>query len=254
MATNLDKSLDDIINSSRQEGRRGGRSSNRNSPYSRRGGGVEKRDNKKGQQQQQLQLQQHMQQQQQAMMLSQLASAQQQHGRSGNKIIIGNLDYGVTEADLRALFGQIGQVVRATLNYDRNGRSKGTGEVIFRNASHASMAVDKYHNVELDNRKMKIEVAYNPISNMPMAMPAVLPQMFSQPAQSASSGGNAGRKSGGGNSNNNAQGGARGGRRRGGGRRGGSGSNNDDKRPAPTKEELDADLDSYMEGAEKASA
>ncbi|KAJ2802805.1 hypothetical protein H4R20_003138 [Coemansia guatemalensis] len=250
MATNLDKSLDDIINSSRQGGRRGGRSSNRNSPYSRRGGGVEKRDNKKGQQQQQqLQLQQQL-QQQQAMMLSQFASAQQQQGRSGNKILIGNLDYGVTEADLRALFGQIGQVTRATLNYDRNGRSKGTGEVVFRSSSHAKMAVDKYHNVELDNRKMKIEVAYNPMPNMPMAMPAMLPQMFAQPAPTAPSEGNAGRKSGGGNANTNAQGG-RGGRRRGGGRRGG---NNGDKRPATTKEELDADLDSYMEGAEKTSA
>ncbi|PIA17945.1 RNA-binding domain-containing protein, partial [Coemansia reversa NRRL 1564] len=148
---------------------------------------------------------------------------------SGNKILIGNLDYGVTEGDLRALFGQIGHVSRATLNHDRNGRSNGTGEVVFKDPSHASMAVKKYHNVELDNRKMKIE-------------------MFAQPMQTtpAPSGGNAGRKSGGSNSNTNAQG-SKGGRRRGGGRRGGS-SSHSDKRPAPTKEELDADLDTYMEG------
>ncbi|KAJ2615686.1 hypothetical protein H4S08_001132 [Coemansia sp. RSA 1365] len=252
MATNLDKSLDDIINSSRQGGRRGGRGSNRNSPYSRRSGGIEKRDNKKGQQQQQQQLQQQI--QQQAMLLNQLASAQQQQGRSGNKILIGNLDYGVTEGDLRALFGQIGHVTRATLNHDRNGRSNGTGEVVFKDSSHAALAVKKYHNVELDNRKMKIEVAYNPMPNMQMAMPAMLPQMFAQPMQatSAPSGGNAGRKSGGGNSNTNAHG-NKGGRRRGGGRRGGGG-NHSEKRPAPTKEELDADLDTYMEGAEKSSA
>ncbi|KAI8319960.1 RNA-binding domain-containing protein, partial [Martensiomyces pterosporus] len=141
---------------------------------------------------------------------------------SNGKIIISNLDFGVTEADLRELFSQVGPVRRASLNFGPSGKSKGSGEVQFKNPAHAALAVERYHGVTLDGRTMKIELAFNPMA-----------QVAASAAPS-----NKGRRN---TSNNdpNASSSRRGGRR--GGRR-----NDDVKRPAATKESLDADLDSYM--------
>ncbi|KAJ2486815.1 RNA-binding RNA annealing protein [Coemansia sp. RSA 2050] len=270
MSTNLDKSLDDIIGETpRRSGRRGGRqnnkrdSPNRNSPYPRRdGGGVQKRttSNAGG----------GMTKQQQAIMFNPAAfmaaaqqQQQQQQGASSGRIHISNLDYAVSEADIRALFGQVGPVRSATLNYGPNGKSKGTGEVQFRNAAHASLAVEKYHGVTLDGRPMRIEIAFNPMAAGGMLMPAMMPAPVMQPAPANTT---RGRRSGAGNSNNsaggnrpsnnagsNASSNASGGNASGGrGNRRGRGRRNDsDKRSPMSKEDLDADLDSYMQDAEK---
>ncbi|KAJ1735041.1 hypothetical protein LPJ61_000761 [Coemansia biformis] len=242
MATNLDRSLDDIIKETPRRGgeRRGARGQNRSSPYSRQDGGVQKRDGRRQNQPQQ-----------QMMMVNQsalLAAAAAQHkGRGSGKILIGNLDYGVTEADLRALFGQVGPVARATINYGPNGKSKGAGEVLFKNPAHANAAFDKYHNLELDGRKMKIEIVGGAAPAMPMFMPAVAPRQAAQrPAHTAGSRGR-GAAAASTSSNNNAQGG-KGTRSRRGGRR-----DDGEKRRTATAEELDAELDTYMEGVEKPS-
>jgi len=39
-----------------------------------------------------------------------------------------------------------------------NGKSKGTGQVIFIRSNDARRAINKYNNVELDGRPMKIEM------------------------------------------------------------------------------------------------
>ncbi|KAJ2814822.1 hypothetical protein GGI24_006257 [Coemansia furcata] len=266
MSTNLDKSLDDIIGETpRRGGRRGNRQSNRrdspsrNSPYSRRDGGVQKRGNTGG----------GSAKQNQAIMFNPAAfmaaaqQQQQQQGGSSGRIHISNLDYAVSEADICALFGQVGQVNKATLNYGPNGKSKGTGEVQFRNPAHAALAVEKYHGVTLDGRPMRIEIAFNPMTAAGMMMPAMVPAPVAQPisgntrsrrgagsSNSANAGGNrsgnasSGRASGGNASGGRAPGG-------GGGRRGRGRRNDSDKRSPMSKEALDADLDSYMQDAEK---
>ncbi|KAJ1818821.1 hypothetical protein LPJ60_004118 [Coemansia sp. RSA 2675] len=268
MSTNLDKSLDDIIGETpRRGGRRGGRqnskrdSPSRSSPYPRRDGGVQKRtsNNAGG----------GMTKQQQAIMFNPaafMAAAQQQQqqpqGASSGRIHISNLDYAVSEADIRALFGQVGPVRTATLNYGPNGKSKGTGEVQFRNAAHASLAVEKYHGVTLDGRPMRIEIAFNPMAAGGMMMPAMMPAPVMQQAPASTP---RGRRSGAGNSNSNAggnrpsnnaggnagAGNASGGR---GNRRGRGRRSDSDKRSPMSKEALDADLDSYMQDAEKSTA
>lgn len=76
----------------------------------------------------------------------------------GSKIMISNLEYKVTEKDLKELFSEIGPIHSASLNFDQNGRSKGSGQVIFKNKNDASRAAEKYNNVTLDGRAMKIEI------------------------------------------------------------------------------------------------
>ncbi|ORX81691.1 RNA-binding domain-containing protein [Anaeromyces robustus] len=76
----------------------------------------------------------------------------------GSKILISNLAYNVTSKDLKDLFKDIGPVKSTAINFLPNGKSKGTGQVIFIRANDARRAINKYNNVELDGRPMKIEM------------------------------------------------------------------------------------------------
>jgi THO complex subunit 4 len=76
----------------------------------------------------------------------------------GSKILISNLAYGVTSKDLKDLFKDIGPVKSAAINFLPNGKSKGNGQVIFVRTNDAKRAINKYNNVELDGRAMKIEM------------------------------------------------------------------------------------------------
>jgi len=75
---------------------------------------------------------------------------------TGTKIQVSNLDYNVTEDDLKDLFQQVGDVKKVKILYDRSGRSEGSAEVFFARRGDAEDAVKKYHNVELDGKPMKI--------------------------------------------------------------------------------------------------
>eukprot|EP00833_Pecoramyces_ruminatium_P015955 jgi/Orpsp1_1/1189987/evm.model.d7180000075962.1 len=79
----------------------------------------------------------------------------------GSKILISNLAYGVTSKDLKDLFKDIGPVKSTSINFLPNGKSKGTGQVIFTRNNDAKRAINKYNDVELDRRPMKIEMVLN---------------------------------------------------------------------------------------------
>lgn len=77
---------------------------------------------------------------------------------SGTKLYVSNLDYGVSNEDIKVLFSEVGLLKRHSIHYDRSGRSKGTAEVVFAHQSDALKAIERFNNVQLDGKPMKIEL------------------------------------------------------------------------------------------------
>jgi len=71
---------------------------------------------------------------------------------------IDNLEYTVSDDDLRNLFEVIGPLKKASIHYDRSGRSDGSGEVNFIKRADAVRAQKKYNGVALDGKPMKISL------------------------------------------------------------------------------------------------
>ncbi|WOL00694.1 THO complex subunit 4A-like [Canna indica] len=153
---------------------------------------------------------------------------------TGTKLYISNLEYGVSNEDIKELFAEIGDLKRYSINYDKSGRSKGTAEVVFSRRSDAFEAVKRYNNVLLDGKPMIIEIIG---TNVPT--PPAVPQF----SNGAFGNANAASKSTG--PGRGTSGWPRGGGRgRGRGRARGRGRNEPVSAAA-----LDADLDKYHEEA-----
>lgn len=77
---------------------------------------------------------------------------------TGTKLYLSNLDYGVSNEDIKELFSEVGDLKRCGIHYDRSGRSKGTAEVVYSKRQDAVIALKRYNNVLLDGKPMKIEL------------------------------------------------------------------------------------------------
>lgn len=77
---------------------------------------------------------------------------------STTKLLISNLDFGVTSGDVRELFEDVGAIQSARVHFDENGRSLGTAEVIYERRADAVTAQQKYNGVHLDERPMEINI------------------------------------------------------------------------------------------------
>ncbi|KAI0492983.1 hypothetical protein KFK09_027259 [Dendrobium nobile] len=90
-----------------------------------------------------------------------IAAAGLAGSEGGTKLYVSNLDYGVSNEDIKELFSKVGDLKRSTTHFDRNGRPSGSAEVVYARRSDAIAAVKRYNNVQLDGKPMKIEIIGN---------------------------------------------------------------------------------------------
>uniref|UniRef100_T1IH32 RRM domain-containing protein n=1 Tax=Strigamia maritima TaxID=126957 RepID=T1IH32_STRMM len=77
------------------------------------------------------------------------------NSHEGCKVIVSNLHPSVTQDDIQELFGEIGDLRRASL-----GKS-GTAEILFMRPADAQKACDVYHNRQLDGIPMNLKISCN---------------------------------------------------------------------------------------------
>jgi THO complex subunit 4 len=153
---------------------------------------------------------------------------------TGTKILISNLDYGVSNDDIKELYAEVGDIKRCGVHYDRSGRSEGTAEVVFARRGDAVAAVKRYNTVQLDGKPMKVEIVGTNIASGP-ARSSASNGVFGREIGALRSGqgrGFAGRPRGGGGGRGPRRGHGRGRGRGGGGEK-------------VSAEDLDADLEKY---------
>ncbi len=76
------------------------------------------------------------------------------------KLYVGNLSFNTTEAQLRELFSQFGEVSSAQLVMDREtGRPRGFGFVEFPNDEHAKAAIAGLSGKNVDGRDINVNEA-----------------------------------------------------------------------------------------------
>ncbi|XP_019538522.3 THO complex subunit 4-like [Aedes albopictus] len=148
----------------------------------------------------------------------------------GGKLMVANLDSGVSESDVTALFEDIGPLKSVALHYDRSARSLGTADVVFEHRSDAIKAMKQYNGVPLDGRRMSIQLTTSEVP-VPARPPYVPPRSFRGQAGGPRGGRGAPR-----GENQAPRGGRGGGPRR-------------QQRESKTAEELDAELDAYINEA-----
>jgi len=79
------------------------------------------------------------------------------------KLFVGNLPYGVDDAQLEDLFGSFGTIISAKIIIDRDSnRSKGFGFVEMEDEAAVKAAIEELNDKELEGRRIVVNVARPP--------------------------------------------------------------------------------------------
>jgi len=76
----------------------------------------------------------------------------------GSNLYVGNLPYSTQDSDLKTLFEEYGDVIKAEVALDRNGRSKGFGMVKMANIDEANAAITNLNESSFEKRKLVVRV------------------------------------------------------------------------------------------------
>src|SRR6266508_5651307 len=76
------------------------------------------------------------------------------------KLFVGNLSFNTSNADLEALFGQVGTVSSVNIIMDKfTGRSRGFGFVEMNSSQEAQTAIERFNGHELQGRALTVNEA-----------------------------------------------------------------------------------------------
>jgi len=76
------------------------------------------------------------------------------------KLFVGNLPFSTSDADLRALFSQAGEVASANVIMDKfTGRSRGFGFVEMDDMNEAQAAIERFNGYEMQGRPLTVNQA-----------------------------------------------------------------------------------------------
>jgi len=239
MASNLDRSLDEILATRPRGGnRRGGKATTATVA-----GGIRKRSSRVAAQKANV-----------SIVNASTKAKGVPTGPSGkvtsSKIIVSNLPFDVSEQMIKEYFQSVvGPIRRTTLTYGPSGQSRGVATVEFQKSEHATLAAQKYNGVEVDSRPMKVELVIDPNAPASFADRVGAPNKIAAPKARADGRLKATPKP---VTTTRGRGATRGNKAA--GARGGAGRSGNGRSKSKTAEQLDQEMVDYFGGNETAAA